>query len=150
MTDSTRTDLPVAVADTSGLLAFFNPRDPHHDRCRAALRQLGHLVLPPFVLAELDYLLTARAGGPAALQALGYLSQGVLRSRFEVPEVGAHLPAARSVMQTYPDIGLTGAMNVVLAREFRTSSILTLDVKHFRTIRPLTANSAFRLLPFDL
>ena len=53
-------------------------------------------------------------------------------------------------MQTYPDIGLTDAMNVVLAREFRTSSILTLDVKHFRMIRPLTAHPAFQLLPFDL
>ncbi|MGW2400683.1 PIN domain-containing protein [Kitasatospora sp. NPDC001664] len=142
--------VPVAIADTSGLLAFFNPRDPHHDRCREALRGLGHLVVPPFVLAELDYLLTARAGNQAALTALGYISQGVLRSRFEVPEVGAHLPAARAVMQTYPDIGLTDAMNVVLAREFRTAALLTLDVKHFRMVRPLTAHPAFRLLPIDL
>ncbi|WP_457034002.1 PIN domain-containing protein [Kitasatospora sp. P5_F3] len=148
MSDSS--DLAVAVADTSGLLAFFNPRDPHHDQCRLALRQLGHLVVPPFVLAELDYLLTARAGSAAALSALGYISQGVLRSRFEVPEVGAHLPAARAVMQTYPDIGLTDAMNVVLAREFRTSCLLTLDVKHFRMVRPLTTHPAFRLLPLDL
>ncbi len=150
MTDRTDSDLKVAIADTSGLLAFFNPRDDSHEACTAALRQLGHLVVPPFVLAELDHLLTARAGSRAALQALDYVSQGVLRSRFEVPEVGAHLPAARAVMQTYPDIGLTDAMNVVLAREFRTPSVLTLDVKHFRTVRPLTAHTAFRLLPLDL
>ena len=148
MTDTSA--VAVAIADTSGLLAFFNPRDPHHDRCREALRLLGHLVVPPFVLAELDYLLTTRAGSGAAQSALGYISQGVLRSRFEVPEVGAHLPAARAVMQTYPDIGLTDAMNVVLAREFRTAALLTLDVKHFRMVRPLTAHPAFRLLPIDL
>jgi predicted nucleic acid-binding protein len=138
------------IADTSGLLAFLNPKDACHDQAASALRVVGHLVVPPFVLAELDYLVTAKAGAEAALQALAYVAEGVLRGRFEVPEVAEHLGAVQGVMKTYPDIGLTDAMNVVLARAFRTEVLLTLDERHFRKVRPLTAHQAFRLLPADL
>ena len=41
-------------------------------------------------------------------------------------------------------------MSVVLAREFRTDVIAALDQRHFRSIRPLTPHSAFRLLPADV
>ncbi len=41
-------------------------------------------------------------------------------------------------------------MNVVLAREFRTDVIATLDYRHFRMIRPLTPHDVFRLLPDDI
>ncbi len=41
-------------------------------------------------------------------------------------------------------------MNVMLAREFRTDAIATLDYRHFRMIRPLTPHDAFRLLPEDI
>jgi len=41
-------------------------------------------------------------------------------------------------------------MNVVLAREFRTDVIATLDRRHFRMLRPLTKHDAFRLLPDDI
>jgi predicted nucleic acid-binding protein len=144
------TDLRVVIADTSGLLALFNPGDKHHEAASSSVRAIGHMVVPPFVLAELDCLITARAGAGAAVRALEYLSAGVVRGRFEVPEVGAHLGAVQTVMKTYPDIGLTDAMNVVLAREFRTGAVLTLDERHFRKVRPLTAHDAFTLLPADL
>jgi predicted nucleic acid-binding protein len=54
------------------------------------------------------------------------------------------------VHDDYPAIGLADAMNVVLAREFRTDVIATLDHRHFRAIRSLTSHSALRLLPDDL
>jgi uncharacterized protein len=41
-------------------------------------------------------------------------------------------------------------MTVVLAREFRTDVIATLDRRHFRLIRPMTRHDAFRLLPDDV
>jgi hypothetical protein len=50
----------------------------------------------------------------------------------------------------YPQIGLADAMSVVLAREFRTDVIATLDRRHFRTIRPMTRHGTFRLLPDDV
>jgi hypothetical protein len=41
-------------------------------------------------------------------------------------------------------------MNVVLAREFRTDVIATLDRRHFRMLHPMTKHEAFRLLPDDI
>src|ERR1035441_2892094 len=58
-------------------------------------------------------------------------------------------PGRHAVLGDYPAIGLADAMNVVLAREFRTDVIATLDRRHFRMIRPLTRHEAFRLLPDD-
>lgn len=54
----------------------------------------------------------------------------------ELPDVSA----VRAVMHTYADlnIGLTDAMNVVLADRFGTDRILTLDQRHFRVVRPLS------------
>ena len=45
------------IADTSGLLALYNQREPNHHRVRVAVESIaGPLVVSPFVVAELDYL----------------------------------------------------------------------------------------------
>ncbi|MEY9968326.1 putative nucleic acid-binding protein [Streptacidiphilus sp. MAP12-16] len=49
-----------------------------------------------------------------------------------------------------PNMGLTDAVSVALAAEFRTNAIFTVDRRHFRAVRPLTDHPAFRLLPDDL
>ena len=64
-----------------------------------------------------------------------------------MPAIGPLLLAAHAVLEDYLTIGLADAMNVVLARDFRTDVIATLDHRHFRAIRPLAPQSAFRLLP---
>ncbi len=63
---------PVAIADTSALIAFFNEADKHHQAVRAGLAQVGHLVVSPCVLAELDYLIATRQGPHAAREVLAY------------------------------------------------------------------------------
>lgn len=144
--------IPVAIADTGALLAFYKGDEADHLACRKAMEGVGHLVVPPMVLAELDYLVTGHLGPKAAITMLGHIADRVAVGRFEVPEVGPHLHAARAVMQRYVDlsIGLTDAMNAVLAKEFRTHAMFTIDRKHFRAIRPLTPHDAFRLVPDDL
>ena len=47
-------------------------------------------------------------------------------------------------------VGLTDAMNVALAAEFRTTAMLSTDQRHFRMMAPLTGESGFRLLPTDI
>jgi uncharacterized protein len=123
--------VPVAVADTSGLIAFFNETDKHHEATRVAVAATGHLVVSPCVLTELDYLLATRQGPPTANSVLGYIAGRVAAGRWEVPQIGPLLLVA-------------------LAREFRTDVIATLDYRHFRMIRPLTPHDAFRLLPADI
>lgn len=148
-------EIPVAIADTNGLYRLFTPKDPRHAAHREALARIGHLIVSPLVLAELDYLLTERVGVRAAMNALDFIARQAEARRFEIPETQPHLRSAMAVMRGYEDVsggkgvGLADAMNVALAAVFRTADMLTTDA-HFRMMRPLTAHSAFRLLPEDL
>ena len=142
--------LPVVIADTSALIAFFNQTDKHHDAVQKGIAEAGHLIVSPCVLTELNYLVATRQGPAAAGAILRYAASRVAAGRWDVPAISPLLLAAHAVLEDYPAIGLAEAMNVVLAREFRTDVIATLDYRHFRVIRPLTRHSAFRLLPDDL
>ena len=142
--------LPVVIADTSALIAFFNETDAHHGVVRAGIAQTGHLVVSPCVLTEFDYLVATRQGPGSAAAALDYIAGRVAAGRWEVPGIAPMLLAADTVLGDYPQIGLADAMTVVLAREFRTDVIATLDRRHFRMIRPMTRHDAFRLLPDDV
>lgn len=69
-----------------------------------------------------------------------------------LPEVTADLlETAQAVRNRYRDLrlDLADAVNVVFAAQFRTNVVLTLDHRDFRAVRPLTENTAFRLLPAD-
>ena len=137
------------IGDTSGVLAALDSAHPAHASCLEVIDTGAVVVLSPLVLAELDYMITTRFGYPAALSFLGRVEAGV----FEVAEIGAdEIFAAKAVLDGYADLplGLTDAVNVVLADNLGTDNILTLDQRHFRAVRPLTARfQAFRLSPFD-
>jgi predicted nucleic acid-binding protein len=140
----------VVIGDTSALIAFFNESDRHHQAVRQGIAATGHLVVSPCVLTELDYLIAIRQGPRTAKSVLSYVAGRVAAGRWEVPDIGSLLLAAHATLDDYPDIGLADAMNVVLAREFRTDVIATFDYRHFRMVRPLTPHDAFRLLPNDI
>ncbi len=134
------------LADTSGLLALFNEREPRHDSVRAALADISvPLVVSPYVVAELDYLVGTRIGVQAELAVLRELSG----PSYELAALDASLlSAAEEVVARYADqgIGVTDASIVVLAQKYRTDRVLTLDRRHFTVLR--TANEApFILLP---
>ncbi|MER6752457.1 MULTISPECIES: PIN domain-containing protein [Streptomyces] len=141
--------MTVLIADTSGLFSLFDADAPEHAACRKAVAAASHLVVSPLVLAELDYLLSTRIGPEAAHAALGHVRDRVAVRRYAVPEIEPHLSTALVTMRRYPQIGLTDTMNVVMAAEYHTDAILTLDRRHFRMVRPLTGHSAFRLWPDD-
>ena len=51
------------IADTSGLLALFNATEPRHADVRQIVdAETEPLMVSPYVIAELDYLLATRAG----------------------------------------------------------------------------------------
>ncbi|MEV4877419.1 PIN domain-containing protein [Streptomyces cyaneofuscatus] len=145
----------VAVADTNALYRLLDPRVTGHEAHKEGLAAISHLIISPFVLAELDYLITTKAGARQALTAARFIERNVATRRFEVPPVGAHLSAAIAVAEGYVDadggkgIGMTDAMNVALAAAYRTEAVFTSD-RHFRMVRPLTGHKAFKLLPGDL
>ena len=134
------------VADTSGLLALFNAREPRHEDVREAVaRDPQPLVVSPYVVAEVDYLVTTRLGVDAELRVLAELGGGAYHL---VPFLEADVQAAAAVVKQYRDqeIGIADASLVVLASRHRTKTILTLDHRHFSVVRPLEGGR-FRLIP---
>lgn len=105
----------------------------------------GPLVVSPYVIAELDYLLLDGWSVGDELAALTELGSG----DWDLAQFGvADLHAARTIIEHYRDqeIGLTDASLVVLAERYRTNRILTLDQRHFRVLRT-RAGEPFELLP---
>lgn len=134
------------VADTSGLLALFNRREPRHEDARRVVDAEGEpLIVSPFVVAELDYLVSTRIGVEAELEVLTELSGGA----YHLAQIHADdLRAAVTIIGRYRDqeIGVTDASIAVLAARHRTRSVLTLDHRHFSVLRPLDGGR-FRLVP---
>jgi predicted nucleic acid-binding protein len=135
------------LLDTSGLLAALDSAQRAHVESKASLAAATPpLLLSPFVLAELDYLLAARVGHRARTSLLGEVERGALTlEEFSAADVREAL----AVIQRHGDLGisLADASIVVLANRHRIQEVLTLDERHFRT---LAANGKpFRLLPAD-
>jgi predicted nucleic acid-binding protein len=138
----------VIVLDTSGVFAALNRTQPEHEAARRVLEnEPGPFLLSPFVLAELDYLVATSAGVAAELELLTEVVAGAYEL---VAFPASDVAAARDLIARYSDseMGLADGSIVVLADRFRTPRLLTLDERHFRSIRPLQGGS-FTLLPAD-
>ncbi|MBI4818403.1 MAG: PIN domain-containing protein [Deltaproteobacteria bacterium] len=137
------------LLDTSGLLAAIDASQRQHAACAKVLRNArGPLVLSPFVLAELDYLLVSRVSVEAELAFLGEVARGA----YSVDPFGANdVEVASSVIEKYREleIGVADASIVVLAQRHGVRDLLTLDERHFRVVRRLNGRP-FRLLPADI
>jgi predicted nucleic acid-binding protein len=134
------------IVDTSALLAFFDTDEPDHETVSAVLGSATELlVVSPYVIAELDYLVASRLGVSAELAVLRELTGGA----WDLPTIDIEeLAQARAVIERYADqkIGVADASNVVLAERYRTRTIVTLDRRHFNALRPLSGGR-FRILP---
>ncbi len=134
------------IADTSGLLALFNRGEPAHAAVSdVVVSATDALVVSPYVIAELDYLVATRIGVDAELAVLDELSGGA----YELASLGTEeLAAARVLVERYrdQDIGVADASIVVLADRWKTREVLTLDHRHFGVVRPMSGGR-FKLLP---
>lgn len=135
------------LLDTSGLLAALDAAQSRHAEAAASLREAtGPLLLSPFVLAELDYLVGGRVGEYARLALLEEVERGAYPlAQFS----GDDVAAALAVIRQYADIGisLADASIVVLAERHGTAEVLTLDERHFRVLQ--ASGRPLRLLPAD-
>jgi predicted nucleic acid-binding protein len=138
----------VIVLDTSGLLAAIDSSQRFHDAAREVLNEaMVPLILSPFVLAELDYLLATRVGDAAERALL----EEVARNTYRLAQFsGRDVVEVMQVIEQYADlrISLADASNVVLANRHDTLDVLTLDERHFRALRG-PGGRPFRLLPAD-
>lgn len=134
------------VADTSGLLALFNRREPAHEVVSESVAaETEPVVVSPYVVAEVDHLVSTRFGVAAELAVLRELSGGA----YELASLDADdLETCAEVVERYrdQDIGVADASLVVLAQRYGTHRLLTLDRRHFDVLRPL-AGGRFAILP---
>lgn len=136
------------LLDTSGLLAAIDASQSHHEACaRVVTGSDQPLLVSPFVLAELDYLLGKRVGLEAQMALLDEVVRGAYRLE---PFASADVARARELMARYSSLrlGLTDASVVVLADRYGAKDVLTLDERHFRVVRA-SSRRPFRLLPAD-
>ncbi|MGF6880695.1 putative nucleic acid-binding protein [Nocardia sp. GAS34] len=138
------------IVDTSAILALFDESyNEHESLARIVDKADERLVVSPMVVAEVDYMLYTRLGSRAARDFAADVAGGA----YDLAEWTAnHHAAALAVTTKHGDdyIGIADASNVVLADRERTDRIMTLDQRHFRTLRPLWGFAAFVLLPYDV
>ncbi|HLI45533.1 MAG TPA: PIN domain-containing protein [Acidimicrobiales bacterium] len=124
------------IVDTSALLAFFDASEPDHEAVSAVLAPADVLVVSPYVVAELDYLVATRHGVDNELAVLDELAAGAWRlAAFDDDD----LQSASRIIARYRDqkIGVADASIMVLAERYRTRSVATLDHRHFAVLTAL-------------
>jgi predicted nucleic acid-binding protein len=134
----------LVVVDTGPLYAVVDEDDADHARCRAVLEEAEHrLIFPTLVVAEATYLIGTRLGADIEAQFLTSLT----RMDVEAPKPD-DWPRIADLVKQYADFPLGGAdaSIVALAERLDIETIVTLDDRHFRAVRP-RHRKAFRLLP---
>jgi predicted nucleic acid-binding protein len=137
------------ILDSSGLLAAIDERQEDHAAARETLESVrGPVLVSPFVLAELDYVIMTRMGQEREVELLDEVARGAYRLE---PFSTVDIAEAVSVIERYADLelGLADASVVVLANRYDALDVLTLDERHFRVLRG-PQDRPFRLLPADV
>jgi uncharacterized protein len=138
----------VIVLDTSVAIAYLVRTEPRHEEVADWIDASDEdFVSTPLALAEMDHLIRrmGRERGARALR--DELRAGAFRVVWWDRAVEESLEAVDRAGR--PEIGLTAASLIALARFVGTSRVATLDERHFRWLRPLTGEPAFTLLPSD-
>ena len=136
------------ILDAAPLVAVADRRDPLRPLIEALLRdEVGELIIPAPITAEVDYLLGQRLGRSARLAFL----EDVAAGRFKVAALDAtDHGIVVELERRYDDLdaGLADLSAVVMAERHGTRRVLTFDERHFRALRPLRGGH-FTLLPGD-
>jgi uncharacterized protein len=136
------------ILDSGGLIVALDPNQNDHEAFAQTLTShRGPLVISPFVVAELDYMLLRRYGKQDQLAFLDEVNRGAyLLESFKAEDFAR----ARKLLDDYlPDFGISDASNVVLAERYGARDILTTAQRDFRRIKALDGGY-FRILPYDL
>lgn len=134
----------LAVVDAGPLYAVADDDDDDHEPCRAALARADlRLVIPALVVAEATYFIGRRLGPRAEA---GFL-RGLGRFDVEGP-APEDFERIAELVETYADfpLGGTDASVIALAERIEADIVITLDRRHFATVKP-RHRDALALLP---
>lgn len=134
----------LAIVDSGPLYAAVDADDDDHERSVAVLMRSDlHLVIPTLVVAEVTYLVGSRLGFGVESKFLSGLAEVAVEAPFS-----EDWPRIAALVEQYGDLPLGGtdASVVALAERLNADTIITLDRRHFSSIRPQHRRS-FRLLP---
>ena len=134
----------LAVVDTGPLYAVVDEDDADHVRCRKVLEDPRYrFIVPALVVAEATYLVGSRLGPKVEAQFL----RGMETMDIEAP-VPKDWRRIAELVERYADFPLGGAdaSVIALAERVGATAVITLDVRHFRAVRP-RRGALFRLLP---
>ena len=133
------------IIDTGPIVAAASVKDQHHDACVAALRGLHEPPLITLVVGEVCYFLNTRATPAAEASFLRSVVAGTFRLVEPAP---ADLERTAALIEQYADLplGAADASVIAVAERFGIKTVLTLDQRHFRIVRPRHVSS-FQLLP---
>lgn len=134
----------VAVADAGALYAAADSGDPDHRACLEQLQRSDlRVVIPALAVAEVSYLLGARLGPRADATFMRALAT----EDVEAPTSEDYARIAQLV-DDYADFPLGGvdASVIALAERLDTATVITVDRRHFTTVRP-AHREALELLP---
>ena len=119
------------LIDTSAFLQFFDGDADQHAAISALVEaERDPLVISPFVLTELDYLITRRFSAHQARQAMQELVGGA----YHLADFGwEEIQRTLRLIDRYTErrLGLTDASLLEIAERLHISTIFTLDRRNF-------------------
>jgi predicted nucleic acid-binding protein len=134
----------LAVVDTGPLYASLDRDDADHEACAGVLRRDGlRIAIPMLVVAEVSYLAATRLG--AEVEATFIQTLSTLDVDAPPPREWTRIAELIRQYADFP-LGATDASVVALAERLGTPHVVTLDRRHFLTVRPRHCE-ALQLLP---
>ena len=136
--------MTATLVDAGPLVAVLDRSDPHHARCRDALRKMPVPLLTVWpVVTEAMYLVGA--SWKAQRELLGWVIAGALRL-LTLDE--GDVSRIRNLMEKYRDLpmDLADAALVRAAERERVATVFTLDRRDFSLYRPARVGR-FRIVP---
>ena len=124
------------LLDSSFLYALINSSERKHRDVLAVVRQLkGRVYMPTVAIAEVAYLVRRGQGGVAVADFLDALVAG--NFHLVEPEDG-DLTRAAAIIRQYADaeLDVVDAIIMAIAERLKITTILTLDQRDFRLVRP--------------
>ena len=138
------------IVDSGGLLAAIDSNQNNHADFRAAVENAQRpLLISPFVVTELDYMISRYYGREDQLAFLSEVDRGAYRLE---PFAQEDFSRAHELISEYRHLtgfGIADASNVVLAERYDVFDILTTDQRDFRHVAGF-GDRHFRILPYDL